>query len=748
MCQFTIQQCSATSRNTIDTLLQKRYNKERPGTRNAIQTDTPQRKDLLIEMNEKIQSVLNSLPHKPGIYLMKDATGTIIYVGKAISLFNRVRSYFQESTDHSPKNRSMVAKIDDIDFLVVQNEVEALVLESNYIKQYRPKYNVLLRDDKSYPYIKVSLTETFPRVYRVRSFHHDGNRYFGPYTNAGAVDATLDLLNKLFSFRTCRYDDSNWAPPREGQPSQNWKQKLLARPCTQYYIHRCLAPCVAYSSREEYATIIQQVILFLEGKHDEVLKTLRAKMDQAAEELNFEEAARVRDRIQAVERVLEKQRIINTEGQDDQDVIALASGDDETCALVFFFRAGKLVGREYFILQGTRESSPGEVMTSFMQQFYESSPHVPAEIIVEAEPEDRNVVQSWLREKRKNSSATNGSSAVTISVPRRGDKLRLIEMVKQNAQQILEQQRIKWLTDSQKTQMALEELQEALNLPIPPRRIECYDISNTQGTNSVGAMVVFEGGRPKNSEYRRFKIKQVEGANDVASHQEVLRRRFRRAAGSATITATADEDITTPIGESVEMLLREEPASKIQTTLPTEVAADAIEEEETVDSPEQATRFQHEWALPDLVVIDGGRPQLNAALEVMRELHIDLPLIGLAKEEGSHTKLTTGELIYVPGSPDPIELPRASQGLYLLQRIRDEAHRFGITYHRKLRSERTFKSVLEEIPGIGPKRKQALMKHFGSLRAIGAASIEELTALDGMTRDSAEKVKEYIGRME
>src|SRR5436305_5802584 len=468
---------------------------------------------------------------------MKDGKGTILYVGKAISLYNRVRSYFQESSDLSPKNRSMVAKVEDIEFLVVKNEVEALVLESNYIKEYRPKYNVLMRDDKSYPYIKVSLTEDFPRVYRVHSFHHDGNRYFGPYTNSGAVDATLDLLNKLFAFRTCRYDASTWAPPREGEPPSGWKQKLLPRPCTQYYVHRCIATCVAYATREEYDAVIQQVILFLEGKHDEVVKTLQEQMQLASENLNFEEAARIRDRIKAVERILEKQRVIHTEGQDDQDVIALASGEDETCALVFFFRSGKLVGREFFILQGTRESSLGEVMSSFIQHFYESSPHVPAEMIVEAEPDDKVVVQSWLKEKR--------GGAVSITAPRRGEKLRLVEMVKQNAQEILEQQRIKWLTDSQKTQLALEELQEALNLVAPPQRIECYDISNTQGTNSVGAMAVFEAGRPKSSEYRRLKIKSVQGPNDVASHQEVLRRRFRKAASSAApeeIEATASSE--------------------------------------------------------------------------------------------------------------------------------------------------------------------------------------------------------------
>lgn len=693
-------------------------------------------------MNEKIQSVLQSLPHKPGIYLMKDAEGSIIYVGKAISLFNRVRSYFQESTDLSPKNRSMVAKIEDIEFLVVRNEVEALVLESNFIKQYRPKYNVLLRDDKSYPYIKVALSEDFPRVYRVRSFARDGNRYFGPYTNSGAVDATLDLLNKLFAFRTCRYDASAWAPPDEGETPAGWKQKLLTRPCTQYFIHRCTAPCVAYTTRQEYNAVIQQVILFLEGKHDEVVKNLEAKMEEAAENLNFEEAARIRDRIKAVERILEKQRIISTEGQDDQDVIALASQDDETCAQVFFFRAGKLVGREFFILQGTRESSPGEIMRSFFQQFYESVPHIPAEIIVEAEPDDKAALQLWLKEKR--------GGALTIIEPKRGEKLRLIEMVRQNAKEVLEQQRIKWLSDSQKTQMALEELQEALNLVAPPRRIECYDISNTQGTNSVGAMVVFEAGRPRNSEYRRFKIKTVEGANDFASHQEVLRRRFRKAATQQE--AELEDEISVASENASQGIVPEEVNAREANGSRTN-GVSTLQENGEHGRPEAEGEtveggMQHNWALPDLVIIDGGKGQLNAALEVMRELRLDIPTIGVAKEEGSHTKLNTAEEIYIPGANEPIILPRSSQGLYLLQRIRDEAHRFSITYHRKLRSEKTFKSVLDEIPGIGPKRKKALMTHFGSVKAISAASLDELAALDGMTRDAAEKVKEYIAKTE
>jgi excinuclease ABC subunit C len=701
-------------------------------------------------MNDKIQSVLNSLPHRPGVYLMKDATGTIIYVGKAISLFNRVRSYFQESTDHSPKNRSMVAKIEDIEFVVVQNEVEALVLESNFIKQYRPKYNVLLRDDKSYPYIKVALAEDFPRVYRVRSFARDGNRYFGPYTNSGAVDATLDLLNKLFAFRTCRYDASAWAPPEDKEPPPGWKQKLLARPCTQYYIHRCIAPCVAYTTREEYNAVIKQVILFLEGKHDEVVKNLAAQMENAAENLNFEEAARIRDRIKAVESILEKQRIISTEGQDDQDVIALASEDDETCAQVFFFRSGKLVGREFFILQGTRESSPGEIMRSFFQQFYESVPHIPAEIIVEAEPEDKAILQAWLKEKRR--------GAVTITEPKRGEKLRLVEMVRQNAREVLEQQRIKWLSDSQKTQLALEELQEALNLATPPRRIECYDISNTQGTNSVGAMVVFESGRPRNSEYRRFKIKTVEGANDFASHQEVLRRRFRKAASQQEAELEAEAEIAIedasqpPYAEEAPAPAASETSSNGHPAPEAEEASDVIAEENGAagsgDGETAGSEMHHAWTLPDLVIIDGGKGHLSAAMEVMRELKLDIPTIGVAKEEGSHSKLTTAEEIYIPGANEPIILPRSSQGLYLLQRIRDEAHRFGITYHRKVRSEKTFKSVLDEIPGIGPKRKKALLLHFGSVKAISSASVDELAALDGMTRDAAEKVKEYIARVE
>ncbi len=679
-------------------------------------------------MNERIQATLNSLPTRPGIYLFKDEAGTLLYVGKATSLHQRVRSYFAESADLSLKNRSMVAKIADIEFIVVGSEVEALILECNYIKQYRPKYNVLMRDDKNYPYIKVSLTEDFPRIYRVRSFKQDGNRYFGPYPSAGAVDATLDLLNKLFAFRTCRYDASAWAPPRDQDPPPGWKPKYLPRPCTQYYIHRCGAPCVGKVSRQEYDGIIRQVLLFLEGKHEQVLDDLKQEMETAAENLEFERAAALRDRVQAVEQVLEKQKIITTTGPGDQDVIALAGADDETCAQVFFFRGGKLVGREYYLLQGTRDTSASEVMASFLQQFYDAAQHVPHELILEHEPDDLEALHDWLRQKR--------GASITISVPRRGDKKRLVEMVAQNALEVLEQQRIKWLSDSQKTALALEEIQQALNLPAPPHRIECYDISNIQGAASVGAMVVFENGRPKNSDYRRFRIKTVEGANDYASHQEMLRRRFKRWQPKA---GQAGEEADVGLAELAEA-----------AELAQEYRSDGLERPEAVaeaaggaasDTPPGVL---DSWAvIPDLVMIDGGKGHVTAALEVLQELGVNVSVVGVAKED--HSSTSQYEELWLPFTGEPLILPRGSQGLYLVQRIRDEAHRFAITYHRQVRSGKTFKSLLDEIPGIGPKRKKALLRRYGSARAISQASVDELAALEGMTRDAAERVKEFIG---
>ena len=536
------------------------------------------------EISPKLQAMLNGLPHKPGIYLHKDGEGHILYVGKAASLYQRVRQYFGDPAELSPKNRALVAKIEDIEYIVVASEIEALILENEYIKRYQPKYNVRLRDDKNYPYIKVALTEDFPRIYRVRSFRQDGNRYFGPYTNSAAVDATLDLMNKLFPFRTCRYDGATWAPPHgsENNPPPDWRLKYLPRPCTQFYIHRCTAPCVGNASRAEYDAVIRQAILFLEGKHDEVLASLKEQMEQAAEGLEFERAASLRNRIRAVEQVLEKQKIINTTGPGDQDVIALASADDETCAQVFFFRGGKLTGREYFMLSGTRETNMSEIMSLFVYQFYAQAPHIPAELILQYEPEDSAALRAWLRDKH--------GSTVTFSVPQRGDKHRLVEMVAQNATEVLEQQRIKWLSDSQKTALALEELQSSLNLPAPPQRIECYDISNISGTSSVGSMVVFEAGKPKPSDYRRFRIKSIDGANDVGSLQEVLRRRFKRYLAVGTTSPSAADEEAAGMVEDI---------------------PDGVSPDEVADP----------WSLlPDLVIVDGGRPQLNAALQVLSQL--------------------------------------------------------------------------------------------------------------------------------
>ncbi|MGO8946598.1 MAG: excinuclease ABC subunit UvrC [Ktedonobacterales bacterium] len=656
------------------------------------------------QISPNIQALLNGLPHKPGIYLHKDGEGHILYVGKATSLYQRVRQYFGDPAELSPKNRALVSKIEDVEYIVVASEIEALILENEYIKRYQPKYNVRLRDDKNYPYIKVALSEDFPRIYRVRTFRHDGNRYFGPYTNSAAVDATLDLMNKLFPFRTCRYDGATWAPPRgQGQsPPPDFRLKYLPRPCTQYYIHRCTAPCVGNTSRAEYDEVIRQAILFLEGKHEEVLASLREQMERAAEELEFERATTLRNRVRAVEQVLEKQKIINTTGPGDQDVIALASAEDETCAQIFFFRGGKLTGREYFMLSGTHDTPIPEIMASFISQFYAQAPHIPAELILQHEPEDAAALRAWLRVKL--------GSTVTFTVPQRGDKHRLVEMVAQNAGEVLEQQRIKWLSDSQKTALALEELQSTLNLPAPPQRIECYDISNISGTSTVGSMVVFQAGKPKPGDYRRFRIKSIDGANDVGSLQEVLRRRFKRYVAHGTA----------PLGEG---------------------DPEGIDDIEDGVSPDEVA---DPWSLlPDLVIVDGGRPQLKAALQVLSQLEIGVAVIGIAKED--HTAISTHEEIYTVHEPEPLVLPRTSQALYLLQRVRDEAHRFAVTYHRQLRSTRSFHSVLDTIPGIGPKRKRALIRHFGSARAIAAASIEDLAAVTGIGQDLAEQIKEHIG---
>jgi excinuclease ABC subunit C len=611
----------------------------------------------------QLKEQVSSIPAKPGVYLMKDEKGKVIYVGKAVNLRNRVRSYFHASADHSPKTHYLRQDIADLDFIVTASELEALILECNLIKKYQPRYNVRLKDDKRYPYIKITWQEPYPRIYTVRRMQNDGAKYYGPFTATWAVSQTLDLLRKIFPYLTCKREITG-------------RDK---RACLYYHIGRCPGPCIGAVSQEEYRALVSQICRFLEGKSEEIIDDLRAQMMAASERLEFERAAALRDQIEALERVIERQRIVSS-ALADEDVIAFARQDGDACVQVFFIRRGKLIGREYFVLEGTADEDARQIITSFVKQFYDKAAYVPSEILLQSDVDEAMIIQSWLRSKR--------GTRVTLKVPQRGQKKELVQMAAENAAETLAHLRAQWLLDEGKSVEALAELQEHLELAQPPARIECYDISNIQGQAATGSMVVFVKGVPRKSDYRRFKIRTVEGADDYAMMQEVLRRRFRRA-------------------------VRE-------------------------------TREKRKWVkdeawtmLPDLVVVDGGKGQLNAALEVLDEydLREAVPVVGLAKER---------EEIFVPDRSEPILLPRGSQGLFLVQRIRDEAHRFALQYHRRLREKKTLTSTLEEIPGIGPKRRQALLKHFGSLEGIRQASLEELAAVAGMSRAAAQQVKEFL----
>jgi excinuclease ABC subunit C len=610
----------------------------------------------VVMKRERLEQQLKVLPRKPGVYLLKDGSGGVLYVGKGSSLRNRVRSYFGTPNALSPKLRRMVAKVEEVDFIVTDSEQEAIILECNLIKKHRPRYNVRLKDDKSYPYLKISVSEDWPRIYITRRFQDDGARYFGPFASARSLRKTLDLVKKLFPYRSCNRNITG----------------TDARPCLEYHIHRCLGPCIGAVTREEYQEVIKQVILFLEGRQEQVVRELRRKMEHAAQELRFEKAAFLRDQFQAVERVMQSQKMVST-AAGDEDVIAFARDGDQACVQVFFVRGGKVIGREHFILEGTQDEEPGQVMNSFLQQFYGSAPYVPPQILLQAEPDELPLIEAWLEEKK--------GSKVRLRVPQRGERKKLVDMVQENAGQILEQLKVQWLTDIGKTSAALEEVQEQLNLPRLPERIECYDISDIRGTAAVGSMVVFENGRPKPSAYRRFKIKAVTQIDDYAMIREVLSRRFKRAG-----------------------VVREEKVS---------------------------------WGtMPDLVLIDGGRGHLNSALEVLEELEIDfVPIASIAKEN---------EEIFVPEVAESIVLPRNSQALYLLQRIRDEAHRFALAYHQRVRKKEALTSGLDGVPGIGPKRRRALLKKFRSVQGIKDASVDDLAAAPGMTRKLAQKVKEHL----
>ncbi len=603
-------------------------------------------------MNQSIKSRLAALASEPGVYLMKNDNGDVIYVGKAISLRNRVRSYFGSMRGKDGKTIELVNDIADFDVIRTDTASEALILENELIKRYKPKYNIMLRDDKSYPFIRIT-NEPFPRVISTRNVVRDGSRYFGPFTSAGSVHKTLSLLKRLFPYRLCDIEITGDA----------------ARPCLYYHIGRCAGPCISAVNQEEYARIVENVTMFLEGRGEELVPEMNRQMELAAESLDFEKAASLRDEIKAIEHVLEHQKIVSEKGK-TFDVLALAKGAGGDAGVqVAFVRNGKIIGSEPFMLRGVRvDDTPASILSSFVTQFYEHAALVPRELVLQVPIEDQEMVQEWLTVRR--------DGPVTITIPQRGERKHLVEMVSKSAEENLEQSRLRWLNDQQRMTAAMSELADALALEGMPRRIECFDISNLQGTNPVASMVVFEDGKPKKSDYRRFKIKTVEGPNDFAMMQEAVGRRFRRA---------AREDVT------------------------------------------------EDWRkMPDLVIVDGGKGQLSAALETLRELDVDVPIVGLAKEN---------EEIFMPGRREPVILPRDAQALFLVQRIRDEAHRFAVTFHRQRRTKTEFRSALDELSGVGPRRKKALLKSFGSLKRIREASIDELCGVEGIGPALAQQIK-------
>ncbi|HYM14481.1 MAG TPA: excinuclease ABC subunit UvrC [Dehalococcoidia bacterium] len=628
-------------------------------------------------MTTRFAPQLARVPTGPGVYIMRDAAGQVIYVGKAASLRNRLRSYFGSPASMEGKTRILSDAIADFEYVVTHTEQEALHLEAELVKRHQPLFNIRLKDDKHYPYLKVDLADPWPRVYITRRVEKDGGRYFGPYANAGSVRRTLDLVNKLFPWRSCTKSITGTDP----------------RPCLDYYINRCIAPCTSYCTKEEYDEVIRQVILFLEGRTEEVVRDLKRQMAVVSDAMEFERAARIRDQLQAIDRVTERQAVASTRAADD-DIFGLARGDDEAVVQVLFVRGTRMIGVDSFTLDGAKGESDADVMASFVKQFYESATYIPRRVVVPLELPERELIEAWLSERR----GTN----VELIAPLRGARRRLVEMATANAKESLDMARVKWLADTGKTKAALEQLQDELDLPTPPRRIECYDISNIQGTSSVGSMVVFVDGHPRPREYRRFRIKTVQGANDFASMAEVLRRRFRRAR---------------------ERLLDE-----------TGATAPAVDGQPlAVSAPAADESFA---ALPDLVIIDGGKGQLSAVTDVMREMGVkQIPTVGLAKQH---------EEIYVQDLSEPVVLPRASQALYLVQRVRDEAHRFAITYHRTVRAKAGMTSALDAIPGVGPRRKKALLRKFGSVRGIREAPLDEIASTVGFTKLLAERVKAGI----
>lgn len=616
-------------------------------------------------MNKHLQGILDSLPTKTGCYLMKNAEGKIIYVGKAVNLRNRVRSYFHANQPDA-KTRQLVRHIVDIEWILVGSELEALILEMNLIKKHRPRYNVQMKDDKRYPYIKVHWGLAYPKVTVTRQVIQDGARYYGPYTGTWAVYQTLDILRRVFPYLTCDREIT-------GQDG---------RACLYHDIHLCLAPCIGVVDQAQYCRMIEDLCQFLEGRSEPIMTRIQNEMNDAAEELQFEKAAALRDQLRALEQIVARQKVIFSADYVDSDVIAMARSNGDACVQVFFIRGGKLIGREYFVMEGADETPDAAVLGEFLKQFYDETPTVPGQLLLPNEVEEAQIIQQWLNRRR--------GQNVEIRIPREGQQSELVQMAAENAAETLAALKTQWENDTHRQEQALQDLQDALTMPSPPNRIECYDISNTQGALSVGSMVVFEQGAPKKSHYRRFNIRTVQGPDDFASMEEVLRRRFGRWK--------------------------------------------LLQDAESYHSKKPDQSFQR---LPDLLIVDGGKGQLTRAVKVLDEYELTdvVPVVGLAKQE---------EELFIPGRSDSILLPRSSQGLYLIQRVRDEAHRFAITAHRARRDKQGIASKLDSIPGIGPKRRKALLVHFGDIEAIRKASLEALQQLDGISPALAETIKEHL----
>lgn len=610
---------------------------------------------------------IKNLPDKPGVYLMKNSLGEVIYVGKAKVLKNRVKSYFQKSKNHSEKVKVMVKNIAEFEYIVTDSEMEALILECNLIKKYSPKYNILLKDDKFYPFIKITVNDDYPRVFVTRRFAKDGSKYFGPYTNGSAVYETLDLIYKIFPLRNCKL-----VIKENGE-------KL--RPCLNYHIKKCLGPCGGHISKEEYGKMINDIIDILSGKETYITKMLKSDMEKAAEELEFEKAASLRDKILSINAIAEKQKIFKTmEG--DEDFINIEQDEKDSCIQVFFSRDGKVIGREHFIFENTANESIGEIIEDFIGSFYGGTAKIPKTIYV-PQIDNFDLMEEYLTIKR--------GAKVWIKVPQKGQKKEMLEMVKNNARITLEKFKDKYLKDKEINRISLLELQDLLELEECPQRIEAYDISNIQGVDSVGTMIVFEEGRAKNSDYRRFKIKTVKGANDYDSMREILTRRFNH--GLDEIKAIQQRDLKLSAG-------------KFST-------------------------------FPDLIMMDGGKGQVNVALEVLQSLNIDIPVCGLVKDDKHQTR----GIIY---NNNELIINKSSNLMQLIRRIQDEVHRFAITYHRSLRDKRTLHSVLDDIPYVGEKRRRALLMKFGSVDNIKKASMQELLETQSIDKKSAESIYNYF----